>query len=111
MIPSKYATDLSFTGKRSKTKSAPKNALPLLGMKNLLPERVFKYQLVGNDYELCNDILKLFGKEMEGHGFEDVVLLDVCDIIIVQQHRDKIYLTKDVQDDKGFDQWRMRKRA
>ena len=55
----------------------PKNVFPLLGMKDLLPERVFKYQLDGRDYVLCNEILKQIAKEIERHGFEDIDLLDV----------------------------------
>ena len=55
----------------------PKNVLPLFGMKDLVPDRVFKYQLDGKDYALCNEVLKQIGKEMESHGFKDVDLLDV----------------------------------
>jgi hypothetical protein len=55
----------------------PKNVLPLFGMKDILPNRVFKYQLDGKDYALCNEALKEIGKEMERYGFTDIDLLDV----------------------------------
>ena len=55
----------------------PKNVLPLLGMKALLPDRVFKYQIGGSDYEKCNEVLGLIKDEMERHGFKDIDYLDV----------------------------------
>jgi len=55
----------------------PKNALPLLGMKDILPERIFKYQLNGKDYTLCNEVLKQIGTELNKLGFRDINLLHV----------------------------------
>ena len=55
----------------------PKNVLPILGMDSLLPERVFKYSIIGKDYVKCNEVLKLVGNELEKNGFEAVDFLDV----------------------------------
>ncbi len=50
----------------------PKNVLPLLGMGNLLPDRVFKAQITGNDYEKCNQILRLIGDELRRAGVKGI---------------------------------------
>ena len=55
----------------------PKNVFPVLGLKSLLPERVFKYQLKGKDYALCNDVLKQIRIELNSRGFKDIDMLDV----------------------------------
>ncbi len=55
----------------------PKNVLPLLGMTDILPARVFKYQLTGKDYALCNETLRQIGSELKMLGFKDIDLLDV----------------------------------
>jgi hypothetical protein len=70
---------LSFVSPREYSiwNDKPKNVLPLLGMGGILPSRVFKYQLNGRDYNLCNEVLKQIAAEMEGQGFSDVDLLDV----------------------------------
>jgi hypothetical protein len=55
----------------------PKNVLPVLGMKNLLPDRVFKYSINGKDYVKCTKVLDLIRKELESVGFKRVDFLDV----------------------------------
>ena len=55
----------------------PKNVLPLLGMTDILPARVFKYQLSGKDYAQCNEVLSQIGSELIKLGFKDIDLLDV----------------------------------
>lgn len=55
----------------------PKNVLPILGMKNLLPDRVFKYSINGDDYAKCNDALGLVKDELERAGFKKIDFLDV----------------------------------
>jgi hypothetical protein len=55
----------------------PKSVLPLLGMKTLLPGRVYKYQLNGRDYERCVGTLALVRDEMRAHGFADADFLDM----------------------------------
>lgn len=55
----------------------PKNILPLLGMTDILPARVFKYQLSGKDYAQCNEVLSQIGSELIKLGFKDIDLLDV----------------------------------
>ena len=55
----------------------PKNVLPLLGMKGLLPDRFFKFQISGEDYEKCNEVLGLIRDEMENQGFKNIDYLDV----------------------------------
>lgn len=55
----------------------PKNVLPFLGIDELLPEKVFKYPLNGDDYEKCNEVLRLIGKELEKRGFKDIDFLDI----------------------------------
>jgi hypothetical protein len=55
----------------------PKNVLPLLGMENLLPDRVFKYSINGKDYVNCNNTLVLVKEELKKNGFGKVDFLDV----------------------------------
>lgn len=55
----------------------PKNVLPFLGIDDLLPEKVFKYPLNGNDYVNCNDLLKQIGEEIEKMGFKNIDFLDI----------------------------------
>ena len=55
----------------------PKNVLPLLGMRTLLPDRVYKYQLKGSDYQRCIGVLALVRDEMRDYGFRQADFLDV----------------------------------
>jgi len=50
----------------------PKNVLPILGMNDLLPDRVFKVQIIGDDYEKCNQLLKLVGEELQHSGVKGI---------------------------------------
>ncbi|MCJ7577006.1 MAG: hypothetical protein MUO91_00985 [candidate division Zixibacteria bacterium] len=43
----------------------PKAVLPFLEMKNLLPDRVFKHQISGSDYESCIKTLSKIKEELE----------------------------------------------
>lgn len=54
----------------------PKNVLPFLKIK-LLPERVYKYQIDGNDYVKCIAVLSLIKSELVKYGFESVDFIDV----------------------------------
>ena len=55
----------------------PKNVLPLLGMKTLLPDRVYKYQLKGSDYQRCIVVLGLVRDEIRDYGFRQADFLDL----------------------------------
>lgn len=55
----------------------PKNVLPRLDMKTLLPDRVYKYQLKGSDYERCIEVLALVRDEMRVYGFRQADFLDM----------------------------------
>lgn len=55
----------------------PKNVLPLLGIKMLLPDRVYKYQIRGEDYQRCTDVLSLVRDEMRRYDLGKVDFLDV----------------------------------
>lgn len=55
----------------------PKNVLPLLGMKDLLPDRVYKYAINGKDYVKCTQALTLVKQELDKSGFKQVDFLDV----------------------------------
>lgn len=59
------------------TKS-PKNVLPFLGMKTLLPDRVYKYSINGRDYVKCNEVLGLIKNEVSLQSeLKDVDFIDV----------------------------------
>jgi len=50
----------------------PKNVLPVLGVGKLLPDRVFKTQITGDDYEKCNQLLRLIGDELRRSGVKGI---------------------------------------
>jgi len=54
----------------------PKNVLPFLKIK-LLPEKVYKHQIDGNDYAKCNAVLSLVKNELNKSGFENADFVDV----------------------------------
>ena len=59
------------------TKS-PKSVLPFLGMKALLPDRVYKYPINGREYIKCNEVLGLIKNELGLQSeLKDVDFLDV----------------------------------
>jgi len=55
----------------------PKKVLPLLGMKELVPNRAYRYQLKGKDYEHCILALSLVRDQMRDQGFRDADFLDL----------------------------------
>jgi hypothetical protein len=55
----------------------PKDVLPFLGMSDLLPERVYKYSISGEEYEKCNEVLDLVKKELGKRGINDPDFIDV----------------------------------
>ena len=55
----------------------PKNVLPVLGIEDLLPERVYKYAINGKDYVKCNKVLGIVREELKNCGFRDIDFLDV----------------------------------
>ncbi|MBI5389087.1 hypothetical protein HZB01_01775 [Candidatus Woesearchaeota archaeon] len=54
----------------------PKSVLPFLKI-NLLPEKVYKYQIDGSDYVKCNNALTLIKNELRKSGFEHADFIDV----------------------------------
>jgi len=50
----------------------PKNVLPFLGLKKLLPDKVYKYPINGSDYLKCIEVLGLIKDEMIKHNFHEV---------------------------------------
>jgi len=59
---------IMFPGNHCLWNEKPKNVLPALGLASLLPDRVFKTQITGDDYEKCNQLLKLVGRELQSAG-------------------------------------------
>jgi len=56
----------------------PINVLPFLGMKNLLPNKVWNtWSVDGKSYEECNKILGLIREELEFKGFPHTDFVDV----------------------------------
>lgn len=55
----------------------PKNVLPFLGLKDLLPDKVYKYAINGKDYTKCNKALGLVKKELTKCGFKNIDFLDL----------------------------------
>lgn len=55
----------------------PKNILPFLNMQLLLPDRVYKYAITGEDYEQCIEVLDLVRQELSKVGLENPNFLDV----------------------------------
>lgn len=54
----------------------PKAVLPFLEMDNSLPDRVFKYQISGENYEMCINVLSQIKKEL-GKVITDPDFIDV----------------------------------
>lgn len=59
----------------------PKNVLPLFGMKTLLPDKVYKYGISGDEYAKIIDVLDCLRREVETHGFPGMDFMDL-DILI-----------------------------
>jgi len=59
----------------------PKNVLPRLGMKTLLPDKLYKYQISGDDYARIIEVLDTLRREVESQGFPDMDFMDL-DIFI-----------------------------
>lgn len=55
----------------------PKNVLPFLGLKTLLPDRVYKYPINGSDYIKCNEVLEAIKNELVSHNFSEANFQDV----------------------------------
>jgi hypothetical protein len=56
----------------------PINVLPFLGMKNLLPNKVWNtYSVDGEGYEACNQVMKQIADELRAQGFPNADLVDV----------------------------------
>jgi len=55
----------------------PKNVLPLLGMRPLLPDKVYKYDISGDEYARCIVVLDILRREVESHGFPGVDFMDL----------------------------------
>ena len=77
--PSSVTEILVFVlpGKYCLWNDKPKNVLPVLGIGDLLAERVYKYAINGNDYVKCNEVLGIVREELENYGFKDIDFLDV----------------------------------
>jgi len=55
----------------------PINVLPFLGMKSLLPNKVWNtWSVDGEGYEKCNEVLSQIKNELEGHGFTHIDFVD-----------------------------------
>lgn len=59
----------------------PKNVLPLLGMKTLLPDKVYKYPISGNEYARIIEVLDMLRREIDSQGFAGMDFMDL-DIFI-----------------------------
>lgn len=66
-----------FPDRYSLWNDKPKNVLPLLGMKSILPDRVYKYSINGSDYVKCHQALALVKQELEDYGFSRMDFLDL----------------------------------
>ena len=66
-----------FPEKYSMWNVKPKTVLPFLKMKTLLPDRVYKYSISGDEYVKCNEVLTLIRNELEAYGFEKPDFMDV----------------------------------
>ena len=54
-----------------------RNALRILGIHGSLPDRVFKYQINGSDYEQCIIILKSLRELLQRNGFPDMDYIEL----------------------------------
>lgn len=55
----------------------PKEVLPFLGMSDLLPERVYRYSINGEEYEKCNAVLNLFREQLQKSGVDNPDFIDL----------------------------------
>jgi hypothetical protein len=61
----------------------PKNVLPVLGLKTLIPDRAFKYAIRGKDYVRAIEVQRAIQDVLRGCGFPDCDLLDVDNFLWV----------------------------
>ena len=55
----------------------PKTVLPRIGFDDLLPKRVFKYQVNGDDYIKCNEVLRKIMIELKKNGIKKIDFVDL----------------------------------
>ena len=56
----------------------PKSVLPFLNLDNLLPEKVFKYQIsMGKDYVACNEVMAVLKNELINAGIKKADFIDL----------------------------------
>jgi hypothetical protein len=61
----------------------PKNVLPFLGLKGLIPDRAFKYAIRGKDYVRAIEVQRAIQDVLRENGFPDSDLLDVDNFLWV----------------------------
>jgi hypothetical protein len=61
----------------------PKNVLPFLGLKSLIPDRAFKYAIRGRDYVRAIEVQRAIQNILRENGFPDADLLDVDNFLWV----------------------------
>lgn len=83
MGPSSITEMLSFVRPKDYAiwNEGPKNVLPILGMKNLLPDRAYKYAITGDEYGKCMEVLDALRQEVESQGLPGIDFMDL-DIFI-----------------------------
>jgi hypothetical protein len=61
----------------------PKNVLPFLGLKSLIPDRAYKYAIRGKDYVRAIEVHRAIQDVLQESGFPDCDLLDVDNFLWV----------------------------
>lgn len=61
----------------------PKNVLPFLGLKTLIPDRAYKYAIHGMDYVRAIEVQRAIQGVLQENGFPDCDLLDVDNFLWV----------------------------
>lgn len=86
----------------------PKNVLPFLGLKTLIPDRAFKYAIRGKDYVRAIEVQRAILGILQKTGFPDCDLLDVdnflwvmYDAVVKQQKQVPPTVPETVEEEPG----------